>query len=386
MTTSTSRTEPMVRNKAPSKGAVALELGQLHRVVSVSPHTLEPPKTTGKNAMPTSDAVFLTPRVIDETRIEQIISAMRDLIESARDESANLREAVKQVETHTTDSTKLAGRLHERLSLGARMLKAFQSQIDRIGDAVGETRVREERLTTLQETIEQRFKSLEARLESYSGEVDVRLREITDCAVEQYGKKVGEHDPVLRDLELRAGRVEERVESALKRAESVEHAASHLEQEHDRLARQVCETLNETRSIFERLNQGRLVLRDDLDTAEKDIEALCSEAASLANRQQELIAQGRAQTDRMSALRQDADAAIDQLEQRANERVRAAVNEIKCAFGEEIRRCADTWRAIANRTESPADEGPREEQSEVGPDQHPEIVIVPDGVPALRGF
>ena len=136
----------------------------LHKVVSVSPASVGA-ITEVKTEMPDTDSILLSPRVLDQQSATELSNSIRELIDSAREESNRLRETIDQVAARESQATKSARQLHERLSLGARMLKAFQTQIEHVDTLLEAAGKREEQVEKLETELDTKINSFEAKLE-----------------------------------------------------------------------------------------------------------------------------------------------------------------------------------------------------------------------------
>ncbi len=102
------------------------------RVVSVSPrHAME----SFEDARPRE--LFLAPRIVDQQVADDLTGSVRALIDHAASAARALETMLGRFGEAETRAAETAARLEDRLRLGARMLKAFGVQIDRIEAAVG---------------------------------------------------------------------------------------------------------------------------------------------------------------------------------------------------------------------------------------------------------
>ena len=144
------------------------------QVMSISPTDIDP----DPDAMIIgAKDVMLTPRVLDQSSYDSLSDALGAQIEKASEILSELRERFDQAKDARGQATKASTSLQERLRVSARMLKAFQSQIDSV----------QECLTALGTTKEEAAKS-STKLTEQIGEVQTSSQE----ASERFNKKIEE--------------------------------------------------------------------------------------------------------------------------------------------------------------------------------------------------
>jgi len=132
-----------------------------HRTLSVSPNHASGGIIESKRVTCGSD-ILISPRVLDDAAAGAFTSSLRDLVESARAESARLRQAIDDAAARESQITRASRQLQERLSLGARMLKAFQAQIDALEGAAAESSERERRAASIERSALEAAQTLDA--------------------------------------------------------------------------------------------------------------------------------------------------------------------------------------------------------------------------------
>lgn len=123
-----------------------------------------PPAEAAPPALPCD--VLITPRVLDQASFDDLAASLRALIGQANDSASALREVLGELSGARTEATRSSAFLQERLKVGAGMVKAFQTQIDRVEamlTSLGRQRLEAER--TLDE-IEERIEFAHRRAEA----------------------------------------------------------------------------------------------------------------------------------------------------------------------------------------------------------------------------
>lgn len=101
------------------------------RVVSVAP------KDSGDQ--PEVD-VFLSPRVLDEQAVAMFRATIESLLRQAESVRGDLESALDHLDAAVRDGADATARLEDRVQLGARMLRAFETQLARAEVAVDQLR------------------------------------------------------------------------------------------------------------------------------------------------------------------------------------------------------------------------------------------------------
>jgi chromosome segregation ATPase len=142
-----------------------------HRTLSVSPNHASGGIIESKRVTCGND-ILISPRVLDVAAADAFTASLRDLVDSARAESARLRQAIDDAAARESQITRASRQLHERLSLGARMLKAFQAQIDALETAAAESSERERRAASIERSALDAAQSLDAARREATEQVD----------------------------------------------------------------------------------------------------------------------------------------------------------------------------------------------------------------------
>ncbi|MHC4107608.1 MAG: hypothetical protein ACYSTY_05935 [Planctomycetota bacterium] len=149
------------------------------RVVSVSPrHTTESFEDARQREL------FLAPRIVDQQVADDLTGSLRALIDHAASAARALETQLGRLDQAETRAAEAATRLEDRLRLGARMLKAFGVQIDRVEAAVaavGERRAdapaaAQRRATRSRRVLDELRKRIEALSRQALDELEQRLR------------------------------------------------------------------------------------------------------------------------------------------------------------------------------------------------------------------
>ncbi|MDY7109244.1 MAG: hypothetical protein SYC29_11475 [Planctomycetota bacterium] len=240
------------------------------RVMSVSPD--DAARADGKPSPSVDsidrDDIFLTPRVVDQGAFNDLAGTLHALIEDAGEAMERLDERLEAVRRSAAKPAAASDRLQERLRLGARMLKAFQGQIDRAAAVVGSLDEHCRRTEALQRQIEQRPAEIEQRF----AEFEQRAAEITARAWRQVDNAVGE---AVRRAEKMI--VEKRDELL-----SLDEAERRIDRFTHQALREIESRLAERDATFEATGQRLDQLRHRADRLAGLIDELETRAASIS--------------------------------------------------------------------------------------------------------
>ncbi len=149
------------------------------RVVSVSPR-----HATASFEDARQRELFLAPRIVDQQVADDPTGSLRALIDHAASAARALETQLGRLDQAETRAAEAATRLQDRLRLGARMLKAFGVQIDRVEAAVGAAGERradapaaaQRRATRSHRVLDELRKRIEAVSRQAIDELEQRLR------------------------------------------------------------------------------------------------------------------------------------------------------------------------------------------------------------------
>ena len=148
----------------------ALSTGQ---VVSVSPrYAMESFEDARQREL------FLAPRIVDQQVVDDLTGSLRALIDHAASAARALETMLGRFGEAETQAAEAAARLEDRLRLGARMLKAFGVQIDRVEAAVAAAG--ERRATRSRRVLDELRKRIEALSRQAIDDLEQRVRRHRD--------------------------------------------------------------------------------------------------------------------------------------------------------------------------------------------------------------
>ncbi|MEM7229965.1 MAG: hypothetical protein AAF432_14245, partial [Planctomycetota bacterium] len=169
--------------------------------------------------------VFIAPRVVDQQSFDDLASTLRTLIDEANQTKASLATAVTRIGDGDAYASKASAHLQDRLRLSARMLKAFQSQIERAEQAVDRLTNQQDAMTEMLQRIEAAQQDEADRLETMARDFDAVLDERADAAAKRFDEALEKRQHQALVVGNRIDGVQQRLGDVTR---SIQDAEAHL--------------------------------------------------------------------------------------------------------------------------------------------------------------
>ncbi|MCA9296952.1 MAG: hypothetical protein KC983_10550, partial [Phycisphaerales bacterium] len=202
------------------------------RVMSVSANRAEPIRTPGTStppptihapspdAAPTAGAsapgqthtngsreAFLAPRVLDQRAFDELAGTLRSLIDEAGASRTSLEQAMQRIGDGDVYASKASEHLQDRLRLSARMLKAFQAQIERAEHAVERLTKQENVLSSLIGRVEEAQRRDAQRMDDAADAFRARLNEIAEHTAASFDQRLRDRQDEVLAMNERIGAI-----------------------------------------------------------------------------------------------------------------------------------------------------------------------------------
>ncbi|MCH8315964.1 MAG: hypothetical protein IIA64_08335 [Planctomycetes bacterium] len=334
------------------------------RVMSISPTDIDPdaePMTIDQ------DDILLTPRVLDQNAFNQLSETLRGLIEQANGAAQLLRDEFEQADGAKGQASKASAGLHERLRVSARMLKAFQSQIDLVQERIGqltaagkEAQEASSRLEGLAEKFESRVTDAAAMFERQVDETfESRIKRFEEelakreQAVANVGERVAEAQGRVNDL---LTDTERRVDALLDRTEGkVQPIVTDAQQQVEALLGEVRGSVETVTGNAKKAVSGLIKgTQGRIESLEVDAKRGAAKAVAQTQRCVDSIAKVAegAEKNAADAVIKSA-AATEKIEKAASEtsQIIAQVNHARKLLGEDLLKAAERIDQLSARSE-----------------------------------
>ena len=182
------------------------------RVMSISPTDIDPdaePMTIDQ------DDILLTPRVLDQNAFNQLSETLRGLIEQANGATQLLRDEFEQADGAKGQATKASAGLHERLRVSARMLKAFQSQIDLVQERIGQLTAAGKEAQEASSRLEGLAEKFESRVTDAAAMFERQVDETFQSRIKRFEEELAKREQAVANVSERVAEAQGRVNDLL---------------------------------------------------------------------------------------------------------------------------------------------------------------------------
>ena len=269
---------------------------------------------------------------------------LRSLLDQSEQATDRLREAVTAAASAGDEPGRMAEELHERLRLGARMLKAFEAQIERVEETLADAQRRADAAGRLDEARDEAIASMNAARVAETDRVKKELAAVLNEARAAIDERALRRERPAVEIERIIEQVERHVADAVRRIDAHARATMPEVPSQESIDQRIERSVQSATSRFDRHAQQ---VRMELET----------EARSATLLRQQIAATG----ERIEA----AEAKADDLAERVDESARTMKAEVEEARAM-ARRCLDVrsglaaeLRKVVNGMESVAGRGER---------------------------
>jgi uncharacterized protein Yka (UPF0111/DUF47 family) len=146
--------------------------------------------------------------------------ALRSLLDQAERMMSQLQTGIEEARGTTEEPGRLAEELQERLRVGARMLKAFQSQIDRVETTIGEAEARAEAAAAFEAAKDEALEAVAIARKAETTRVKKELAAALDAARTAIDERARRRDRPAVEVEQIVAQVEKHIEAAMRRIDT----------------------------------------------------------------------------------------------------------------------------------------------------------------------
>ena len=180
------------------------------QVMSISPTDIDP-----DSMIIDAKDVMLTPRVLDQSAYESLSNALGAQIEKASEILSELRERFDQAKDSRGQATKASASLQERLRVSARMLKAFQTQIDSVQEclsALGTTKEEADKTST---KLTNQSSEVETTYQEASKRFEKTIEELFDKRLNRFEEQLTRREAAVKGMVDQVAESRQRMETLL---------------------------------------------------------------------------------------------------------------------------------------------------------------------------
>jgi hypothetical protein len=236
--------------------------------------------------VPAAD-IFLTPRVVNQATFDELAGELRTLIGDAGRSINDLRQVMAQTGAIDGQINGASNQLQDRLRLGARMLKAFQAQIDRIDSSLQALEQQRSQAAEAKQSLSAHIAGLEQRIVEAMKRFEASLQASSDAAIEMFGQRLRERQPQFAAVEVKSSEFSARADAVAQLVDKAEVTVSALSFNASQLAVKAEMTVKEARGVIDQCEQSRQALGEALLDAAANVD-------EVAKHSQQIVATTRA--------------------------------------------------------------------------------------------
>lgn len=182
------------------------------QVMSISPTDIDP----DPDSM-TVDAkdVMLTPRVLDQSAYDSLSNALGAQIEKAGEILSELCSRFEQAKDERAQATKSSASLQERLRVSARMLKAFQSQIDSVQECLSTLGTTKEEADKTSTKLTERISDVETSFRQASKRFEKNIEEAFDKRLKRFEEQLTRREAAVESMVDQVATSRQRMETVI---------------------------------------------------------------------------------------------------------------------------------------------------------------------------
>lgn len=252
--------------------------GSHPRVVSVSAAHLA--QRQESSSMPSTE-IFLTPRVVNQATFDELAGEFRALIEAAGRTLGELRQILGQAGAVDGQINSASNQLQERLRLGARMLKAFQTQIDRVDLNLQGMEQRRAQAEEAEQRLNDRAAAAEQRVSDAMRRFEASMHTAAEAAIASFERQLRESHPRFADVEVKLSESAARAEAVAKMVEKAETTVSALSFNASQLVLKADAVVKDATGVIEQCEHSRQVLGEALLDAAENVDSVDKQAQQI---------------------------------------------------------------------------------------------------------
>jgi DNA repair exonuclease SbcCD ATPase subunit len=287
--------------------------------------------------------------VIDQKSFDDLAARLQSLLTETAAASLRLQKLLDSAGRAGESPSRASAQLQERLRLGARMLKAFQTQIDRVEASLARLDEHHEQIEYAGGKLEQRFQQMEALAEEKLEHARGLLAESSKKAVAAFDQETQAGSNAVAALLDRTQALEKQLNDFQQRLESSEADALAR-------ARRIDETLNAIDARIERV--GELIER--CDATDCSLRDRCHELRAVAGQIEEQVLTSQSALSCLIeeglAVRATIESALEQVQKQTEAvgRHRAAASQLEATL-----KALRPWQPLLLQAEAGRDGVPK---------------------------
>ncbi len=210
----------------------------------------------------------------EQPSLDRFAAELSAMIEVAATTADALNRRLHEASEGENRAAAASVQLQEQLRLGARMLKAFQSQIARVENTLDGQRAYEQQVAETQARIEQCFAGIESCVDKTVESVAYRLAEQAKLAIVRFDEGITARQEQLAEIDGRIATCAEGINGICEMVEQVQASVGHAVASNQQTLDQLQASATEAKRLLSLHDQARRSLSADLHTMREEVKAI----------------------------------------------------------------------------------------------------------------
>lgn len=210
----------------------------------------------------------------EQPSLDRFAAELSAMIEVAATTADALNRRLHEASEGENRAAAASVQLQEQLRLGARMLKAFQSQIARVENTLEGQRAYEQQVASTQEKIEQCFAGIESCVDKTVESVAYRLAEQAKLAIERFDEGVAARQQRLMEIDDRIAQCAVGINGICEMVEQVQASVGIAVNANQQTLDQLHTSAGEAKRLLSLHDQARRSLSSDLHAMREELKAI----------------------------------------------------------------------------------------------------------------
>jgi chromosome segregation ATPase len=209
-----------------------------------------------------------------QASLDRFAAELSAMIEVAACTADTLNRRMQEAGEGESRAAATGAQLQEQLRTGARMLKAFQSQIARVEHTIEKQEAYERQVAEVQSKIEQCFAGIETCVDRTLESVALRLAELAQTAMRRFEEGIAQREVRLAEIDSRIAQCATGLDGICEMIEQAQGSAAAAVSANQHTLEQLEDSATASRQLLEQHEQARRSLTGDLRALEEGLQSL----------------------------------------------------------------------------------------------------------------
>jgi hypothetical protein len=215
-----------------------------------------------------------------EPSLDRFAAELSAMIEVAACTADSLNKRLQETAEGEHRAAATSAQLQEQLRLGARMLKAFQSQIAGVEHTLERQKAYERQVAEVQAKIEQCFAGIETCIDKTLESVALRLADLARTAVDKFDEGIAQRERQLQAIDARMAECAAGIDGVCSMVEQVQDSAGAAVNRNQHTLEKLEEAAASAKTLLSQHEQARRSLASDLHALKDGLSAMEQQSAA----------------------------------------------------------------------------------------------------------